>query len=110
MPRHCAAAQQERLNVFAFDLLHKDGKALRSLPLPERRRRLERMLIRSDVPALRLVGAFEQSKAVDDKRSLVQHRALLLALHGSRQTVKVRAATGARQAQLGIVCRVRCRA
>jgi bifunctional non-homologous end joining protein LigD len=54
----------EQLAVFAFDLLHRDGKDLRELPLMERRRRLTRSLARSDVPCLYLVEAFEDGDAL----------------------------------------------
>jgi bifunctional non-homologous end joining protein LigD len=47
------------LQCNAFDLLHRDGADLRPLPLAERRRRLERLLVRSDVPCLRLVECFD---------------------------------------------------
>ena len=53
-----------QLAVFAFDLLHRDGKALRALPLRERRRRLTRLLARSDVPCLYLVDTFEDGGAL----------------------------------------------
>ena len=45
--------------MFAFDLLHRDGRELMALPLVERRRRLERLLARSDVRCLHLVQAFD---------------------------------------------------
>jgi bifunctional non-homologous end joining protein LigD len=54
----------EELTVFAFDLMHRDGKDLRGLPLMERRRRLTRLLARSDVPCLHLVEAFEDGDAL----------------------------------------------
>jgi bifunctional non-homologous end joining protein LigD len=53
-----------QLAVFAFDLLHRDGKDLRALPLMERRRRLTRLITRSDVPCLYLVEAFEDGGAL----------------------------------------------
>ena len=53
-----------QLAVFAFDLLHRDGKDLRALPLMERRRRLTRLLARSDVPCLYLVETFEDGDAL----------------------------------------------
>lgn len=46
------------LMIYAFDLLHRDGRDLRALRLVERRCRLERLLTKSDVPCLRLVEAF----------------------------------------------------
>jgi bifunctional non-homologous end joining protein LigD len=46
------------LVVYAFDLLHRDGRDLRALPLTERRRRLERLVEWSNMPCLRLVEAF----------------------------------------------------
>jgi bifunctional non-homologous end joining protein LigD len=54
-----SSRQHHKLTVFAFDLLHRDGADLRQLPLTERRRRLERLLARSDVPCLRLVATFD---------------------------------------------------
>jgi ATP-dependent DNA ligase len=36
--------RRDELLVYAFDLLHRDGKDLRPFPLIERRRRLERLL------------------------------------------------------------------
>src|SRR5262245_17139875 len=53
-----------QLAVFAFDLLHRDGKDLCALPLKERRRRLTRLLARSDVPCLYLVETFENGAAL----------------------------------------------
>jgi bifunctional non-homologous end joining protein LigD len=53
-----ASRQHHKLTVYAFDLLHRDDKDLRPLPLTERRRRLERLLARSPVPRLLLVEAF----------------------------------------------------
>jgi bifunctional non-homologous end joining protein LigD len=59
LPAAMTRSQREQLTVFGFDLLHKDGKDLRSLPLLERRRRLERLLTRSDVSSLRLLEIFD---------------------------------------------------
>jgi hypothetical protein len=53
-----------QLAVFAFDLLHRDGKDLRALPLMERRRQLTRLVARSDVPCLYLVDTFEDGGAL----------------------------------------------
>jgi bifunctional non-homologous end joining protein LigD len=50
------------LRVFAFDVLHRDGRDLRALPLLECRRRLEHLLAKSRVPCLRLVEAFEDGE------------------------------------------------
>jgi bifunctional non-homologous end joining protein LigD len=47
-----ASRQHHKLTVYAFDLLHRDGKDLRPFPLTERRRRLERLLAKSRVPCL----------------------------------------------------------
>jgi bifunctional non-homologous end joining protein LigD len=58
LPSAMKRTQQQPLTVFAFDLLHRDGKDLLSLPLTARRQRLERLLARSDIPSLRLVEAF----------------------------------------------------
>jgi bifunctional non-homologous end joining protein LigD len=55
-------SRKHELAVYAFDLLHRDGADLRSLPLTERRRRLERLLARSDVPCLRLVESFNDGQ------------------------------------------------
>jgi bifunctional non-homologous end joining protein LigD len=51
--------QGHELAVFAFDMLHRDSRDLRGLPLMERRRRLTRLLAKSDVPCLHLVPSFE---------------------------------------------------
>jgi bifunctional non-homologous end joining protein LigD len=59
LPSAMRRGRQRPLVVFAFDLLRRDGRDLRTLPLLERRRRLERLLTRSDIPSLRLVEAFE---------------------------------------------------
>jgi bifunctional non-homologous end joining protein LigD len=59
LPGAMRRGRQGELLVFAFDLLHRDGRDLRALPLIERRRRLERLLARADVPCLRLVEAFD---------------------------------------------------
>jgi bifunctional non-homologous end joining protein LigD len=52
------------LAVFAFDLLFRDGRDLRSLPLIERRRRLGRLISRSRVPCLHLVLQFDDGEAL----------------------------------------------
>jgi bifunctional non-homologous end joining protein LigD len=59
LPSAMRRGRQRELMVFAFDLLHRDGRDLRPLPLIERRRRLERLLARSNVRCLRLVEAFD---------------------------------------------------
>ena len=56
--------RQHELAVYAFDLLHLGGEDLRSLPLVERRRRLERLLRRAKVPCLHLIEAFDDGQAL----------------------------------------------
>ena len=51
--------RQNELAFYAFDLLHRDGKDLRPLPLIERRRRLERLLLPAEIPCLQLVECFD---------------------------------------------------
>jgi bifunctional non-homologous end joining protein LigD len=50
--------RRDELVVYAFDLLHRDGRDLRALPLTERRKRLEQLVEWSDMPCLLLVEAF----------------------------------------------------
>jgi bifunctional non-homologous end joining protein LigD len=50
--------QGSELVVYAFDLLHLNGRDLTPLPLLERRQHLERLLNRAKVPCLHLVDAF----------------------------------------------------
>jgi bifunctional non-homologous end joining protein LigD len=54
-----ASDSQHELALFAFDLMHHDGEDLRPLQLLERRLRLTELLLRSDVPCLHLVQAFD---------------------------------------------------
>ncbi len=54
-----ASSRHHELLFFAFDLLRRDGQDLRPLPLSERRRRLARLISRSDIPCLHLVEAFD---------------------------------------------------
>jgi len=58
------SADERDLVFFAFDLLHRDGKDLRPLPLIERRRRLVRLVGRADIPCLHLVETFEDGAAL----------------------------------------------
>jgi bifunctional non-homologous end joining protein LigD len=51
-------AIEQDLTYFAFDLLHRDGHDLRRLSLIDRRRRLGRLLVRSEIQCLHLVEAF----------------------------------------------------
>jgi bifunctional non-homologous end joining protein LigD len=51
--------RQHELAVYAFDLLHRDGRDLRPLPLLDRRRRLARLLSRAAIPCLHLVECFD---------------------------------------------------
>jgi len=55
--------RQDELAVFAFDLMHRDGDDLTGLPLSERRKRLERLLVQSDVPCLQGRGAVHCGRA-----------------------------------------------
>ena len=52
------------LHMYAFDLLHLNGKDLRELPLLERARRLARLLDRSKVPVLHLAPSFPDGAAL----------------------------------------------
>jgi bifunctional non-homologous end joining protein LigD len=54
-----APGRHHQLAVFAFDLLHHDGKDLRSLPLIERRLKLTELVARSSVHCLHLVQGFD---------------------------------------------------
>jgi bifunctional non-homologous end joining protein LigD len=56
--------QDHELVFFAFDLLYRDGKDLRPLPLAERRRRLVRLVGRAGIPCLHLVEAFDNGAAL----------------------------------------------
>jgi hypothetical protein len=50
LPAAMRHGRNHELVVYAFDLLHRDGRDLRALPLTERRRRLEWLLAKSRVP------------------------------------------------------------
>ena len=52
------SAEEHELVFFAFDLLYRDGKDLRSLPLTERKRRLG-LVGRAEIPCLHLTEAFD---------------------------------------------------
>jgi bifunctional non-homologous end joining protein LigD len=56
--------EPNELAFFAFDLLHRDGNDLVGLPLRDRRRRLERLLARAEIPCLHLVEAFDDGPAL----------------------------------------------
>jgi bifunctional non-homologous end joining protein LigD len=53
------SAQEHELVFFAFDLLYRDGKDLRALPLTERKRRLGRLVGRAEISCLHLIEAFD---------------------------------------------------
>ena len=55
---HLRRAPPEDLAVWAFDIMEMDGADLRHLSLATRRGRLERLLARADLPALRLSETF----------------------------------------------------
>ena len=62
VPEYCADGDRKRhhdLAVFAFDLLHHDGKDLRPMPLIERRLKLTELVARTSVPCLHLVQGFD---------------------------------------------------
>jgi bifunctional non-homologous end joining protein LigD len=56
--------RQDELAVFAFDLMHRDGADLIALPLAERRRRPERLLVQSEVSRLHVVRSFDDGAAL----------------------------------------------
>jgi bifunctional non-homologous end joining protein LigD len=60
------------LAVYAIDLLYLSGQDLRSQPLIERRRLLERLLRRANVPCLHLVDAYDDSQKLLEAAE--QHR------------------------------------
>jgi bifunctional non-homologous end joining protein LigD len=51
--------RQHELAVFAFDLMHYDGKDIGAMPLLERRLKLGELVARSDVRCLHLTQAFD---------------------------------------------------
>src|SRR6478735_3426327 len=57
--RAMASSRHHELAFFAFDLLHRDGQNLAPLPLTDRRRRLARLISRSEISCLHLVEAFD---------------------------------------------------
>ena len=58
------SAEEHELLFFAFDLLYRDGGDLRPLPLVERKRRLARLVSRSEIPCLHLVQSFDDGSAL----------------------------------------------
>jgi bifunctional non-homologous end joining protein LigD len=56
--------QEHELVFFAFDLLYRDGKDLRPLPLIERKRRLVRLVGRTEISCLHLVETFDDGEAL----------------------------------------------
>ena len=57
--RTAFAGRQGELTAFAFDILHRDGMDLMPLQLRQRRRLLERLLVRANIPGLLLVPTFD---------------------------------------------------
>ena len=64
LQRAAKRRQSHDVALFAFDLLERDGKDLRRLPLLERQKRLGRLLIRSASPCLHLVESFPNGEAL----------------------------------------------
>ena len=62
------------LHMYAFDLLHLNGKDLRDLRLLERARRLAKLFERSTVPVLHLVPSFPDGAAPAALLRAIQHR------------------------------------
>jgi bifunctional non-homologous end joining protein LigD len=58
---HTRSAGAEAIHFWALDLLHLNGADLRSLPLVDRRCRLETLMRRVDAPALMLSETFEDA-------------------------------------------------
>jgi len=63
LPSAVATSRWEPV-FFAFDLLYRDGRDLRSLSLVERKQRLNRLVNRADIRCLHLVQTFENGKAL----------------------------------------------
>jgi bifunctional non-homologous end joining protein LigD len=62
--------RHHQLAVFAFDLLHYDGKDLRPLPLIDRRLKLTELVARSSIHCLHLVQGFDNGAKLLDAAEL----------------------------------------
>jgi bifunctional non-homologous end joining protein LigD len=58
------AAAPENICVYAFDLLHLDGKDLREVPLGKRRQKLRRLVERFNYPLLLFSESFDDPAAL----------------------------------------------
>jgi bifunctional non-homologous end joining protein LigD len=61
---HLRSAAPESICLWAFDLLHLDGKDLHDLPLARRREKLERLIERFDYPLVRFSETFDDAAAL----------------------------------------------
>jgi bifunctional non-homologous end joining protein LigD len=93
-------SQGRELVVYAFDLLHLNGRDLTPLPLIERRRLLEQLLSRAKVDCLHLVDAFTDGQRLFETaeryklEGVVSKRKTAPYRSGERQDwVKVKTAT-----------------
>ena len=59
VPDFYRETMERDLVYFSFDLLHRDGEDLRRSPIIERKRRLARLINRSNMPCLHLVQGFD---------------------------------------------------
>jgi bifunctional non-homologous end joining protein LigD len=58
------AGRHDDVSLWAFDLLELNGKDMRSLPLIDRKARLEKLMRRSKHPALRMIPSFNNGEAL----------------------------------------------
>jgi hypothetical protein len=82
----CGPQKSARLVFFAFDLLHRDGKDLRALPLIERRRRLVRLVGRAKIPCLHLVEVFKDGLSIPRTPRMPSARTIATGFEMPRET------------------------
>jgi ATP-dependent DNA ligase len=68
-----AGARCEGVAYWAFDLLELDGEALRSLPLIERKRRLDRLIARARSGCHAFGSTISRSRARATRRAIASH-------------------------------------